>query len=369
MKKYLVISMPRGKTKNLGDYIQIIAARQFYDRIDGSIEKEELSLFTSDGEEKVKAIINGWFMWKPENWPPSESIEPLLISIHFSPLIINHVLSRKDYLVKNAPIGCRDMSTLKALQENGIESYFSGCLTLTLGKTYHFKGQREGYYFVDPYIHVPFRSEIGIGNIKSIIKILFCCLTHFNKINFLSKKNFFKRYGRILGHETYTPGVKGKIKSLLKATCFYHTYHKRFSDRIIMSAEYLTHIIPVKKNYSHDDWLKLADCYLNKYLKAKMVITSRIHAALPCLAIETPVIFINTAALNSKKILFNTPSRLDGLVDFFRTMYLDGFNITTDDDVLKLIQTIDCETVFKNKDAWKEYAIKLNETCMKFMKS
>lgn len=37
--------MPIGKTKNIGDYIQILATRQFYDNIDGYIEKEELSQY------------------------------------------------------------------------------------------------------------------------------------------------------------------------------------------------------------------------------------------------------------------------------------------------------------------------------------
>jgi exopolysaccharide biosynthesis predicted pyruvyltransferase EpsI len=37
-----------------------------------------------------------------------------------------------------------------------------------------------------------------------------------------------------------------------------------------------------------------ANDILNKYKSAKCVITSRLHAALPCLALGTPVLLINT---------------------------------------------------------------------------
>ena len=37
----------------------------------------------------------------------------------------------------------------------------------------------------------------------------------------------------------------------------------------------------------------MAKNLLVRYSKAKLVVSTRIHAALPCLAINTPVIFIN----------------------------------------------------------------------------
>jgi hypothetical protein len=38
---------------------------------------------------------------------------------------------------------------------------------------------------------------------------------------------------------------------------------------------------------------EIAESYLRDYAQAKLVITSRIHCALPCLAMGVPVIFIN----------------------------------------------------------------------------
>ena len=48
--------MPIGKTKNIGDYIQILATRQFYDNIDGYIEKEELIQIIDDLCSKVDRL-------------------------------------------------------------------------------------------------------------------------------------------------------------------------------------------------------------------------------------------------------------------------------------------------------------------------
>lgn len=356
--------MPIGKTKNIGDYIQILATRQFYDNIDGYIEKEELSQY---GGGKCKAIINGWFMWKPDKgWPPSEEIEPLLISIHFSPLIINEILSKKEYLMKHSPIGCRDFFTLNALREAGINSYFSGCLTLTLGRTYHFNGQRSGYYFVDPVFTLPLRREL---NLRVCLKILSCFFGNAHIILHLSKNRFFKYYSRAWGYEFYKPGLKGNIKSVYKAICFYMTYRKKFSDKIIQSANYINHIIPVNKErpLSHDEWLDMADGFLKKYSSAELVVTSRIHAALPCLALETPVIFMNSERLNSEKVDFNTPGRLDGLTDFFRVMTIKEFGIVTNDDQLKTLNEINLDTKIRNKDDWREYSKMLSDKCTKFM--
>jgi len=45
-------------------------------------------------------------------------------------------------------------------------------------------------------------------------------------------------------------------------------------------------------NFSIDQRLKFADKLLDKYRKAKCVITSRLHAAMPCLAFKTPVLLV-----------------------------------------------------------------------------
>lgn len=367
MKKYLLISMPVGKTKNIGDYVQILAARQFYDKVDGYIEKEELSNFKSDDGNKVKVIMNGWFLWKTENWPPSNDIEPLFVSIHFSPLVIKDILSKKIYLESHSPIGCRDLGTLESLKKEGVDSYYSSCLTLTLGKTYSYDGHRKGVYFVDPFFYIPSKADISI---KKIAILLSCFAKRMPLIVSLARREFFKCYGSSWGYESYVGGIKGFIKSLFKATCFYMAYKTKFTDEIIKSANYVLHIVPIdpEKPYTNEDWLNMADAYMKKYMKAELVVTSRIHAALPCLAMETPVIFMNSERLNSKSTSFNTPGRFDGIVDLFRTMIVKETEILTYDKDLGSLGKIGIKTIFKNKDDWKKYANDLSVKCSKFMK-
>ena len=117
---------------NIGDEIQSIAAQRFLPKIDFYIFREQLNKFKSN--EKVKIILNSWYMWKPKRFPPSKCIDPLLISMYFNPTCRKKILSKKgaEFLKKNGPVGCRDLSTKKWLDENGIPAYFSGCLTSTL---------------------------------------------------------------------------------------------------------------------------------------------------------------------------------------------------------------------------------------------
>ena len=52
-------------TKNIGDYIQTVAQEQFWDEVDCYVEREELNTIKSD--EKINVIMNGWYMWQPQN--------------------------------------------------------------------------------------------------------------------------------------------------------------------------------------------------------------------------------------------------------------------------------------------------------------
>ena len=128
---------------NLGDEIQSLAARRFLPRVDRMFDREELSLYSrsnSDEEEtpcrRYKTILNGWYAHRSEAWPPSDLIDPLLLSIHIDlrdPNMVRHFLSPESraYFAAHGPVGARDESTFRFFQENGIAVWYSGCLTLT----------------------------------------------------------------------------------------------------------------------------------------------------------------------------------------------------------------------------------------------
>lgn len=70
-------------TANLGDEIQSIAARRFLPRVDCLIPRERLDA-DPGGDDPVRLILHGWFMHDPARWPPHRVYDVLPVSIHLS---------------------------------------------------------------------------------------------------------------------------------------------------------------------------------------------------------------------------------------------------------------------------------------------
>lgn len=132
--KYAVLSYtserPRGwGTGNIGDDIQSLAAIHMLNKNGVHdhtfVEREDLKDYRGP---PTRLIMNGWFMHDVNQFPPSQQITPLFIGFHCAKesLIERNV----EYFKKHEPIGCRDTHTENIFKKNGIESYFSGCLTL-----------------------------------------------------------------------------------------------------------------------------------------------------------------------------------------------------------------------------------------------
>ena len=366
MKKGLMVSFPcaRGRAfvcKNIGDYIQSVAARQFVEDYDEYVQQEEASNYYPDDGKKIKLIMNGWFQWRAENWPPSDYVYPLLISMHISPLKEKEILTEAgiNFLKKNGPVGCRDIGTKKMLEKVNVPCYFSGCLTLTLADKYYVpKENRENVYFVDPFFEVPELTA------KLFISTGWYYLTHMKAINSLAKHDFFRDYlptGFIDRNQKW-------YRAFYKATLFYKLYSKKFSKKLLLDAEYVTHWIDVDMKKDNDDkMMEVAEELVKKYASAKLVVTSRIHAGLPALGLETPVIFISEKKILSEKWEFNTPGRLDGVLDFFRILSVENGKFVTNDEELEKISLVDSDTEFVNKDDWRVYGEELRNKCKKFM--
>lgn len=257
---------------NVGDNIQSLAAKQFLPKVDNYLNRERLADYHG---EKTLLIMNGWFTHNIHNWVPSDDILPIFVSFHMNNTAAPAMLSDKGiaYLKKHEPIGCRDQFTADILKEKGIDAYFTGCLTLTLDSYKVPDSERtDNIYIVDPLYSYP-RAE----------------------------KTF------------YSP--KMTVKSILNGEAFQlnkkHKHLKKFiSKDLLDSAEFINQE-PPSNTYSDEEKFKMAETLLNKYAKAKLVITSRIHCALPCLALGTPVIFVN--GFDS----FVDSCRFDGILELF----------------------------------------------------
>jgi hypothetical protein len=132
------------ETANLGDDVQTYAATKLLPQVDYIIDREHLDSFESENDEPVATIMAAWWFWQKWNWPPSPSIVPLLTSMHINNYDIynrgtpvkDHWLDGlgREYLDAYGPVGVRDESSLEFFKERGIDTYFSGCITLTLPK-------------------------------------------------------------------------------------------------------------------------------------------------------------------------------------------------------------------------------------------
>lgn len=307
---------------NIGDYIQSLAAKQFLPRVDSYVNRERLGFY--DGV-PAKIILNGWFTHYPETWVPSTQLNPLFVSFHINSSAADRMLSESgvQYLKKHEPIGCRDYYTVRLLESKGIQAYFTGCLTLTLD-SYAKKNSKENdgkIYIVDPLYGFPNKDRI-FTNTKSFIKGV----------------------------------IKGDILNTNSANEF---MKKIFSKSLLEKAEYIKQELP-KDTYTEEEKFILAEDLLRKYSTAKLVITSRIHCALPCLALGTPVIY-----LNGFEKEFDA-CRMEGLSDLFHTINVNRSSneISSNFEISGLI---DENIILENKQDYLVLADDLKEKVNNFI--
>lgn len=325
------------KSINIGDYIQAVAAEQFFDRIDTYVERERLDEYQG---EPIKMIMNGWYMHEPKHWPPAKNINPLFVAFHVNSLAKDSLLAPEsiNYLKQYEPIGCRDFGTVDLLKSKGIDAYFSACMTLTLGYKYKTNKNSGKCYFVDPFYILNCNDYVTC--IRNLIELPFC---------FSSVKKIQKKMGK-----------SSSFKDLLALVSFYREYKKLFDKELLLSAEYIRHeSINFHIQFPTDeDKLNYAKTLVKKYAEASLVITSRIHCALPCLGLETPVIYIQ-----NKQQTETSSCRLRGLIEFFNVINWDKGKLKPEFDIH---QKITIKEKVSNKETYKTFANNLISTCKYF---
>lgn len=260
---------------NAGDYIQSLAAAQFLPRVDKCVNRERLNEYQGP---LLKLIMNGWFMHRSSNWPPSDQIDPLLISFHLNSQAKDGMLDQKgvNWFKKHAPVGCRDEHTQKLLAEHGIETYYSGCLTTALENKYGYR--TNDIYFADVLFRVPGWSTSA-----------------------RTPREFLKAI------------ISGNVVNVKQRS---RLINELFEKDLVDQARLLSHYHPARHN--EKERFAVAEDLLKKYATAKLVVTSRLHCALPCLAFGTPVVFVHYGFKNE----YDT-CRLNGITDLFNAIYID----------------------------------------------
>lgn len=336
--KYKLLAVKSDDAINIGDYVQALASSQFLPQVDGFVEREALKDYQG---ESCKMIMNGWFIHDTKQWPPSDQIDPLFVAFHINSQAKEQMLIAENlnYLKQHEPIGCRDTATVEMLKEKGVDAYFSGCMTLTLGNKYRDEEKDGSIYFVDPYFEYK-KDPI------SIISNLLYALLHLTNI-----KKIYKSFPHRIG---------GLVK-LAKVSAFYRVYRKLFADEVLTRAEYISQqSMYYNEKFKTNELLLLeAERLVRKYAKAQLVITSRIHCALPCLGMGTPVLYTENANQS-----IESSCRMGGLIELFNVIKVDN-NIFFPSFPIEGL--IDERFKIKNSNNWKKYHEKLIETCNKFM--
>lgn len=330
---------------NIGDYIQSLAAKQFLDDSYSLVERDELNKIPF--KESAKLIMNGWFTYKPLNWPPAANIDPLFVAFHLNQTCRDSFFTSKtiSYLKKHEPIGCRDENTMNCLKEHGISAYFSGCLTLTLGETYQSLEKDNTIYIVDPLSYLPENNSL-----KQVVLSLFYIIWYIRPVLFMMKR--LKKENPI----RFSLSKIGIGRFLLWGRAY--VYLRKLVDKdLLRKAHYVTHIYGNDELASDDERFMRAETLIKMYAKASLVITSRIHSALPCLGLGTPVLFVKSTDDSEKSLC-----RFQGLEDFFNEIEVSEDKVVTPKNF-----KITTETRICNKLHYLRYKKDLVEKCKSFI--
>ena len=222
---------------NFGDAIQSLAMENLY--LEMGVAPENLLLIPRDAIDKYDGEpcllpLQGWFGYFADIFPLpwSKGITPFFSGFHLTSTHGSHerFVERglPELMRPFQPIGCRDCATMYFLRSQGLNAYFSGCLTLTFDKR-RSEPQNGRVFLVD------IEDEVKKRIPPAVMKEADQSITHYH---------------------------------------YFSTYP--VDDKSAMDFEDMSR--------------RILDRYKNE---ARMVITSRIHAALPCLAMGIPVVFLD----------------------------------------------------------------------------
>ena len=105
-------------------------------------------LHHSERGRTVISFLNAWWGTPSAEWPPAENIDPIMLSMQIGEGMKPAISKNIEYLRKKSPIGCRDATCIEFLKKQGVDAFFSGCLTLLMNPTKH-NERSENIYFVD----------------------------------------------------------------------------------------------------------------------------------------------------------------------------------------------------------------------------
>lgn len=276
------------KTDNIGDDVQSYAAKRFLPTVDYVIDREALDTFDSHGE-VVKAIMNGWYMYSKFNWPPASVIDPLWVAMH---------ISENDYF---------------GIGERFLEGIGGDYL-----RRYAPIGARDV-------------STLEMLERNHIPAYLSGCLTlTIPQFDNVEKTN-----------EVLLVDLDEKSEAIVRK--MYPAENFQSVTHNVNAEEYSA--------LSAEDRLRRVEKLLRRYQGAKCVITSRLHCALPCLALQTPVLLVYKREY---------APRMQSFLTLLRYTEIDSFG--------EGVRAFDPANPKANSDAYMPIREELSRRCREFLK-
>ena len=235
-------------TDNIGDDIQSYAASRFLPHIDYFIDRENILGFIPNDNENVKVIMNAWYIHDKYKFGISPFITPLLISMH----------------LKKFPY------------EDGlkIESTYLNSSILNTFKKYGPVGARD-------HNTCEMLNELGIENYFSG-----CMTLTLEKFEDIKKEEYI-----------CAVNISNEELEILKS--------KTNKKIIEINQDIEMGSLSVKTwEERKQNVVKL----LKLYQGAKFVVTTKLHCALPCLALETDVLVLYDEKFNDRMQTFKERS-------------------------------------------------------------
>ncbi len=236
-------------TTNIGDDIQSIAVKRFLPANAIAVDREFISAFASPSS--VRTVVSGWFMhqkggyWELSVAPPESSWPP---SAAIDPFFIS--------------------------------IHLTGTFLPTVFT-------EEGIAYLRKFGPIGARDLFTLNELqkRGIPSYFSGCLT-------LTLENHCKERNDLI----YLVDVDQETINYIRS--------KTTSPTVV-----LTHGRPILQLLSTEHRLKYAEHLLDLYRRCKCVVTTRLHAAMPCLAFETPVFMVSSDRRGSMD------ARFEGLVE------------------------------------------------------
>ncbi|WP_308617239.1 polysaccharide pyruvyl transferase family protein [uncultured Eubacterium sp.] len=264
----------RKTTKNIGDDMQSYAAEQWLPHTDYLVDIEAMDSFKADDDEPVATIMSAWYMWEKWNWPPSKYVYPLWIGLHYNDIQRGRprgMPSKFEY-IESGP----GKEYLKRFEPIGCRDYYT----------------QERL------------SERGIDNYFS------GCVTLTLKKR--PPKPREREYIVLVG---LAKSVEEAVKKQMEGT------------GIDVIVEPPTRPIPSDQFMTWEQRRAEVEERLDLYQNAKCVLTFRVHCALPCIALETPVLWVrhnfNSVRLDPYKHYANTALNEDVIAGKYKDYMLN----------------------------------------------